>query len=396
MKIKSNGDDFMSSIESYEAYINQVAKIKDWHYIDLGEYLNEELKNNPDFSQDVMPVREALLTADDLNGMFNYLESNVFHGDKQLMLTLSSILQDILKISKVHFEILSFEPYHAGQPVFEKYPELLNGLREKSNGNRDYELIRIDTIGFNPPLCTPKFRTCEYKNHYLFIDKNLDSRIPRYLIDKYGTDHLYIRIDPYSLSETEPQVAIEEEFLRPPNPKWIERLNIYPGKSEGCEVFLPELGGTSIGIDEHSQMQYFEYQKGIRKLETNASMKNENGKKHFSMSLEELSVESLSEGKLIGRMIHLDAIDAYDMPFDKIRLNHLDLAINVYKDEAIEERNNCSLASGGVITDASYRTHLFRADSIMLSDLLEIARLFFKSTTMVEEWIEKQFEFMKV
>ena len=44
MKIKSNGDDFMSSIESYEAYINQVAKIKDWHYIDLGEYLNEELK----------------------------------------------------------------------------------------------------------------------------------------------------------------------------------------------------------------------------------------------------------------------------------------------------------------------------------------------------------------
>ena len=60
-----------------------------------------------------MPVREALLTADDLNGMFNYLESNVFHGDKQLMLTLSSILQDILKISKVHFEILSFEPYHA-------------------------------------------------------------------------------------------------------------------------------------------------------------------------------------------------------------------------------------------------------------------------------------------
>ena len=125
-------------------------------------------------------------------------------------------------------------------------------------------------------------------------------------------------------------------------------------------------------------------------------MKNENGKKHFSMSLEELSVESLSEGKLIGRMIHLDAIDAYDMPFDKIRLNHLDLAINVYKDEAIEERNNCALASGGVITDASYRTHLFRADSIMLSDLLEIARLFFKSTTMVEEWIEKQFEFMKV
>lgn len=54
-----------------------------------------------------------------------------------------------------------------------------------------------------------------------------------------------------------------------------------------------------------------------------------------------------------------------------------------------------SLASGGVITDASVRTHLIRADNIMFSDLLELAQLFFKSETMVEEWIEKQFEYIK-
>lgn len=47
------------------------------------------------------------------------------------------------------------------------------------------------------------------------------------------------------------------------------------------------------------------------------------------MSLEELSEESLSEGELIGRSIHLDSMDAYDMPFEKIKLYHLDLAINV-------------------------------------------------------------------
>lgn len=387
----------MSDLDIYEDYIKKVAIIKEWDYEDLGNYLNEELKNNPRFIQDILPVREALVTADERNGMFFFLRSNIFHGDDQITLTLSSILQDILKVNKEYYEVISFEPYHANQHIFKKFPELLNALRKKSKGNVDLELIRLDAINYDPFPNTPKHRTCEYKNHYLFIDRHLDSRIPRYLIDKYGTNNLYIRIEPYSISDTKPLIALEEEFLRPPNPKWIEKLILYPGKSEGCEVFLPNLSGEFIGNDIKRRMQYDEFsRKGIRKLETIATMKNENGKKHFSMSLEELSEESLSEGKLIGRMIHLDAIDAYDMPFDKIRLNHLDLAINVYKNEAIDERNNCSLASGGVITDASYRTHLFRADSIMLSDLPEISRLFFKSTTMVEEWIEKQFEFMKV
>ncbi|WJN47502.1 hypothetical protein QUH71_26410 (plasmid) [Priestia aryabhattai] len=53
-----------------------------------------------------------------------------------------------------------------------------------------------------------------------------------------------------------------------------------------------------------------------RRLETNATMKNEVEQKHFSMSLEELFEESLSERILIGRMIHLDSIDSYDIPFD--------------------------------------------------------------------------------
>ncbi|MEI3892475.1 MULTISPECIES: hypothetical protein [Bacillus] len=386
----------MEELDLYSEYIERIAKIKKWELIDLAYFFKEELKTNNQLKDSIIPTRQILISEDDRNGVFFFLQNNILEGDEYIQLVVSSIIQDVLSISKEHHAYLSFEQYHSEQTVFKKFPELLNELREKSNRNKDLELIKLNVINFNPMPNLPKYRTCKYKEHFLFINEYLDSRIPRYLIDKYGTEDLYIRIEPYMLSNDAPPMALEEEFLRPPNPKWIERLKIYPGKHEGCEIFLPDLNGEDIAKDEKKKMQYWEYNiKKIRRLETNATMKNEGIRKHFSMSLEELSEESLSEGILVGRMIHLDAIDSYDTSFDKIRLNHLDLAINIYKNEKINERKENSLASGGVITDASYRTHLIRADNIMFSDLLDIARLFFKSETMVEEWIDKQFEFMK-
>ena len=387
----------MEELDLYSEYIEKIARMEKWELSDLAYFFKEELKTNIQLRELIIPTRQALLSEHDRNGVFFFLRNNILEGDEYIQLIVSSIVQDVLSISKEYHAYLSFEEYHSEQTVFKKFPELLNELRERENGNKDLELIRLNAINFNPIPNRPKYRTCKYKEHFLFINDYLDSRIPRYLIDKYGTDDLYIRIEPYMVSNNAPPMILEEEFLRPPNPKWIERLRIYPGKSEGCEIFLPDLNDEDIGGDEKKKMQYWEYSiKKIRRLETNATMKNEGNQKHFSMSLEELSEESLSEGILVGRMIHLDAIDSYDIPFDEIRLNHLDLAINIYKNEKISERIGSSLASGGVITDASYRTHLIRADNIMFSDLLEIARLFFKSETMVEEWVDKQFEFMKL
>jgi hypothetical protein len=386
----------VEELDYYSKYIEKIAKIKRWELSDLAYFLKEELKNNIQFNEVIIPTRQALMSDNDRNGVFFFLRNNILEGDEYIQLVVSSIIQDVILISKEYHTYISFEEYHSEQLVFKKFPELLNELREKPNGNKDLELIKLNAINFNPPPNLPKYRTCKYKGHFLSINGYLDSRIPRYLIDKYGTDDLYIRIEPYVLSDVAPPMILEEEFLRPPNPKWIEKLKIYPGKSEGCEIFLPEFNSEDIKEDEKKKLQYWEYNfKKIRRLETNATMKNEKNKKHFSMSLEELSEESVSEGILVGRMIHLDAIDSYNVPFDKIKLNHLDLAINIYRNRKVNERLKSSLASGGVITDASYRTHLLRADNIMFSDLIEIARLFFKSETMVEEWIERQFEIMK-
>ena len=388
----------MDEFEIYNNYIENTARMKNWRLEDLVVFLNDEMKNNIQFKDIICPFRDDLLTETekDKNALFYYL-SDFIDGEENIQLIICAIAKEINSKSKELHAIKAFEPYHSQQTVFKMYPELLDELRIKSNKKKDYELIKLNAINFNPIPDLPKYRHCKYKDHFLFIDRYLDSRIPRYLIDKYGPDEIYIRIEPYVVSEIAPPMSLEEEFLRPPNPNWAQILRIFPGKSEGCEVFLPEPSDVAaIANDPKKKKQYWEYDiRKIRKLEINAGMKIENDKKHFSMSLEELSEESLSEGKLIGRYIHLDALDAYDMPFQKIKLNHLDLAINVYKEEKISERKNCSLASGGVITDASYRTHIIRIDNIMFSDLLEIARLFFKSETMVEEWIEIQFEFIK-
>jgi hypothetical protein len=380
------------NLDLYYEYIERIAKIKKWELTDLAHFLKDELKINEQFRNLIIPTRQALIDESDTNDIFFYLSEHILKGDESINLVISCIVQEVILISKKHYNYLSFENYHLAQPVFQKFPELLNELREKPNGNKDLELIKLNAINYKPIPNIPSHRTCKYKKHFLLINNYLDSRIPRYFIDKYGNEDLYIRIEPYIVSDEAPPLSLQEEFLRPPNPKWIERLLIYPGKSEGCEIFLPELKYEDIGSDQKKNDQYSEYHhKLIRRFETNANMKNEGKKKHFSMSLEELSEERLSEGMLIGRMIHLDAIDSYDVPFKEIRLNHLDLAINIYTDGQITERMENSLASGGVTADASYRTHLIRADNIMFSDLIDIARLFFKSQTMVEDWIDEQF-----
>ncbi|WP_225049919.1 hypothetical protein [Priestia megaterium] len=383
----------MEELDLYDVYIKKIARIKNWELNDLAYFFNEELKTNIQFRELIIPTRQALLTKEDRNEIFFLLSNNILEGDENTRLVLSSITQEVYSSSKEYHARLSFEDYHSDQPVFKKFPELLNELRERPNGSKDLELIKLNAINYRPIPHIPTHRTFKYKGHFLFVNSYLDSRIPSYLINKYGINDLYIRMEPYIISDKAPPMSLQEEFLRPPNPKWIERLKIYPGKNEGCEIFLPDLNPEDISKDEKKYKQYWEYNiKQIRRLETNATMKNEGQQKHFSMSLEELSEESLSEGMLIGRMIHLDAIDSYDIPFSEIRLNHLDLAINIYKDEQLTERMRSSLASGGVVADASYRTHLIRADNIMFSDLLDIVRLFFKSETMVEEWIDKQFK----
>lgn len=387
----------MDNLTFYEQSIQRIAEIKKLDLYEAAEYLQEELQRDPETIMRLVSIRKQFLTKEDANtGLYHFIQSNYF--PQQIGDNLDALISMVLEItdaSRIYYQLLAFEKYNSSQPIFQKHPELYQKIRTKTNGNPDLELIRLDAVNFNPPPNMPKYKACKYKDSVLYIDSYLNATIPFYLMNKYGTENLFVRITPYHLSMTMPLVILEEEFLRPPNPYWIERFIIHPDQHEGCELFLPKYS-EDMPSDEWRSMQSEEYKRlGIRKLQTIASVKIEGGGKHFSMSLEELSEESIEDGMLIGRMIHLDAIDSYDTAFEEVRLSHLDLAVNIYRGDSIQDRMNSTLASGKRITDATIRTHLIRANNIMFSDLLEIAQMFFKSKTMVQEWVEWQFQFRK-
>ena len=106
---------------------------------------------------------------------------------------------------------------------------------------------------------------------------------------------------------------------------------------------------------------------------------------------QELSIRDQRSGFIVGRCIHLDSRSPEGTPFDQVELDHIDLAINVYQDNALDARFEQRLDDGGKIVDASYRTHLLRIDGARFPVLFDCALGFFLSTTLLLEWLQAQF-----
>jgi hypothetical protein len=69
-----------------------------------------------------------------------------------------------------------------------------------------------------------------------------------------------------------------------------------------------------------------------------------------------------------------------------VKLSHLDLALNVYEGDARADRYGRRLKEG-MVTDASFRTHLMRIEGIPLLTLLPICAGFLSSETLFREWV---------
>jgi hypothetical protein len=107
------------------------------------------------------------------------------------------------------------------------------------------------------------------------------------------------------------------------------------------------------------------------------------------MLIEELSVLD-GENKILGRCIHLDSDASFGTSFEKAILNHLDLAVGVYYDDAAKTRQSETLKYGKII-DATHRTHLFRIENIPFPAMLAYVRMFFRSLTLTNEFLMDQF-----
>lgn len=204
----------MDDLEFYEQCIQRYAESQRLDLAGAAAFLQDKLQNETDSITRLISVRKQMLTPEDHNLV--HLVGNNFPtliGDDNSALT--SILGEIFKASRIYHQVKSFEEYNPSQPIFQAHPELYDKLRKKSNGNPDLELIRLDAVGYKPIPDLPKHRTCKYKDSFLLIDRYLNSMVPSYLIHKYGTKKLYIRVDPHIVSKKAPPLSLEEEFIQP-------------------------------------------------------------------------------------------------------------------------------------------------------------------------------------
>ncbi|WP_298789198.1 hypothetical protein [uncultured Marinococcus sp.] len=270
---------------------------------------------------------------------------------------------------------LSFENYHQEQPLFQKVPNLIEKVRGGIENRND--LIYLNSLNY--PDHSRRDNFFLQNSNYLSVDSRLPLEIPNFLLEKYNSDQISIRIHPYEIYSEEPEEYIKKATFRPPDPNWIENISLHLNEKKGSKFVPIE---NSEDFDE--QIDYLEQ---IKMFETFATLRKAN---HFTMSLEE--IQNCKDDMLIGRYIHLDALNVLNVPFQDAKLNHLDLAINVYKNESRESRLNQSLSSEGNVESASYRTHLIRIDNIMFADLIQIAHMFFQSKSLIKQWEESQFK----
>jgi hypothetical protein len=106
--------------------------------------------------------------------------------------------------------------------------------------------------------------------------------------------------------------------------------------------------------------------------------------------LEEVATDRISNGNLIGRCVHLDTYERPGTDQHAAPLKHLDLAINVYIDDAAARRKDTRLCDGRV-EDASVRTHLLRVEGVPFAAIAEFARQFFHSSVLLQQWMRDQF-----
>jgi hypothetical protein len=131
---------------------------------------------------------------------------------------------------------------------------------------------------------------------------------------------------------------------------------------------------------------YWEYHVvGLRRLETFAQRKKPD---HLTFMLEELQM--LRDGLLIGRCIHLDTAAPLGTSPAKAEVLHVDLAINVYEGDVVQQRLNDDLSNGRIV-DASFRSHLLRAEQVPFNVAALLSLVFFRSGHLRRDLFNNQF-----
>ena len=265
-----------------------------------------------------------------------------------------------------------FQRYDIEQPLFKQCPNLWPDVR-------DDELVSMRNVRH-----LGRSGLVELPGGWGRLDAFLTPELLRWVQAEFLNVPTYVRLDPWFAEREQPPEPLREAAVRPARAGWWATLALRNREGDGGHYVLQD----SVQPSPSTRDEYWEYHvRGVRSLEVHAR-RDSSG--NLSMMLEEVAADRSSSGALIGRCVHLDTDARPGTEQHAAPLNHLDLAINVYFDDAAIRRTRTRLSDGRV-EDASVRTHLLRVEGVPFAAIAEFARQFFSSSVLLREWMQDQF-----
>ncbi len=365
----------MIDAEGYLAEVEHQAGQLDREFVRY-EGLARELCETSTVAVACVAFRQAVMTPGDTAEAMTLVKCGYMPDlplDQQL--AWSAFIGDIIKRSQ-HLDLERLcQRYTPEQPLFLGAPSLFSHIRRRSQTRApDFELIDDKAVA-----CVDRSEVYRVAGGFSKTSPHLSNEIANWARRQFPEAPRFLRLDPYQFYAEEPPRLLLKAAFVPADPHWMSRLTLFPNTKTYARYELQD-GPLSDGRDPNIDYQLH----GLRRIEMFAQRRAPD---YLSMMIEELPQEDAANGLMVGRCIHLDTRAIAGTPIAQARLQHLDLAINVYTGEDRALRAADSLQEGKV-RDATYRTHLYRIEDIPFAALFALAPMFLRSQVLVGEWLQ--------
>lgn len=319
--------------------------------------------------------RREMATQSELDGVSGHLEIGYFHdADAKCREGWWLFFFDIGYAARRLILERTCARYSLSQPLFAGAPDLFGAIRRREpGGSADLELIDDRAVA-----CVEGSEIYRVGNGFAKLTSQLAPNIANWARDAFPTAPRFLRLDPWEFHREQPLMRLEEAALVPANPRWLSTLALFPNTQTFAAYVLEDSDPAA------DREQFWEYRvQHIRRLEVTARRREPD---YLSMMIEELPTSDDPSGLMVGRCIHLDTRAVIGTPMTEARLQHLDLAINVYQgaDRALRMADTLQ---DGKVRDATFRTHLLRVEEVPFPALFQFAEMFLRSRILLREWV---------
>jgi hypothetical protein len=361
--------------DEYLAEVDRFAEQMDHQHLGFELFISG-LKGTSALAEACVKFRHGIATTAELADSAHYLELGFFADpDPERQSAWWLFLLDVnAAANRISYQRIC-EPYAPNQPLFVGAPNLFAHIRRRDGvGSPDFELIDDRAV-----QCVDRSEIYRAGPGFSKLAADLHPRIANWARDNFPVAPRFLRLDAEQFHLEQPLMALREAALVPANPKWMETLALFPNTKTFASYILEDCDPKA------ARARYIDYHLGgVRRLEVIAQRRKP---EYLSMMIEELPRADESNHSMVGRCIHLDTRAVVGTPMAKARLQHLDLAINVYQGADRAARMAGSLQDGKV-RDATCRTHLLRVEDVPFPAVFSFAEMFLKSRILLKEWTD--------